>query len=200
MSIEDGLSISGTGSVLGDSPILQDKGYFEMTIQKEGTWAVGVCTKETDLKGTLSQEKVKTAWTLVSSMAGLPALPAGSTLGIALDQGDYPVQVYFYLDGKVVHDGRRQQTTATSARWITGVTYPLTEALREEDLLASQSAVVRVHGLKSLRSLCCCWVRRLRRSTGAPGRRSAGTRGRRPRPWVIEPSPERRWCICRTPR
>ena len=103
VSIEDGLSISGTGSVLGDSPILQDKGYFEMTIQKEGTWAVGVCTKETDLKGTLSQEKVKTAWTLVSSMAGLPALPAGSTLGIALDQGDYPVQVYFYLDGKVVH-------------------------------------------------------------------------------------------------
>ena len=24
-------------------------------------------------------------------------------IGIALDQGDYPVQVYFYLDGKVVH-------------------------------------------------------------------------------------------------
>ena len=34
-------------------------------------------------------------------MQGLPPLPPGSTLGIALDQGDYPVQVYFYLDDKV---------------------------------------------------------------------------------------------------
>jgi len=51
----------------------------------------------------LSQEKVATAWTLTSSMQGLPSLPAGSTLGVALDQGDFPVQVYFYLDSKVVH-------------------------------------------------------------------------------------------------
>ena len=36
-------------------------------------------------------------------MQGLPRLRPGSTLGIALDQGDYPVQVYFYLEGKVVH-------------------------------------------------------------------------------------------------
>merc|ERR1719502_2133490 len=103
VTMENGLTISGTGSILGDSPILQDKGYFEVTIKTEGTFAVGVATKESDLKGVLSQDKVATAWTLTSSMQGLPALPAGSTLGVALDQGDYPVQVYFYLDGKVVH-------------------------------------------------------------------------------------------------
>lgn len=101
VAIESELVISGTGSVLGDSPILQDKGYFEVTIKTEGTFAVGVATKETALGGVLSQEKVATAWTLTSSMQGLPALPAGSTLGVALDQGDFPVQVYFYLDGKV---------------------------------------------------------------------------------------------------
>jgi hypothetical protein len=87
VSLENGLIISGTGSVLGDSPILQDKGYFEMTIKTEGTFAVGVATKETALGGVLSQEKVASAWTLTSSMQGLPALPAGSTLGVALDQG-----------------------------------------------------------------------------------------------------------------
>lgn len=98
-----GLQISGTGSVLGDSPILQDKGYFEVTIVKGGTFAVGVATRETALGGVLSQDKASTAWTLTSSMQGLPPLPPGSTLGVALDQADYPVQVYFYLDQKVVH-------------------------------------------------------------------------------------------------
>lgn len=42
-----------------------------------------------------------TAWTLTSSMQGLPPVREGAVLGIALDQGDYPVQIYFYLDGKV---------------------------------------------------------------------------------------------------
>ena len=98
---ENGVLVSGNGSIFGDSPVLQDKAYFEVTIRTEGTFAVGVATKETALGGVLSQEKVATAWTLTSSMQGLPALPAGSTLGVALDQGDFPVQVYFYLDSKV---------------------------------------------------------------------------------------------------
>ena len=80
---------------------LQDKGYFEVTVHTEGSFAVGVATKDTALGGVLSQEKVATAWTLTSSLKALPPLPAGSTLGVALDQGDFPVQVYFYLDSKV---------------------------------------------------------------------------------------------------
>jgi hypothetical protein len=99
----EGTLVSGTGSVLGDSPVLQDKAYFELTIRTEGTFAVGVATKDTPLEGVISHEKVPTAWTLTSNMQSLPPLPAGSTLGVALDQGDFPVQVYFYLDGKVVH-------------------------------------------------------------------------------------------------
>ena len=97
----EGTLVSGTGSVLGDSPVLQDKAYFELTIRTEGTFAVGVATKDTPLEGVISHEKVPTAWTLTSNMQSLPPLPAGSTLGVALDQGDFPVQVYFYLDGKV---------------------------------------------------------------------------------------------------
>ena len=55
-------------------------------------------------------------------------------------------------DGHVVHDERRQQTTASGAGWISEVTRHLTEALQDDDLLADGSAVVRVHGLKSLPS------------------------------------------------
>ena len=96
-----GSQVSGTGSIFGDSPVLQDKGYFEVTLVTEGTFAVGVATRDAPLGAVL--DKATTAWTLTSSMQGLPPLPAGSTLGVALDQGDYPVQVYFYLEGKVVH-------------------------------------------------------------------------------------------------
>ena len=47
--------------------------------------------------------QVATAWTLTSSQQGVAALGAGDTIGVAFDQGDYPVQLYFYRDGKVVH-------------------------------------------------------------------------------------------------
>jgi len=95
----DGLSISGTGSIMADSPVLQDKAYFEATLVSSGSFAVGVATREAPLDGVLSQEKDGTAWTLTSSSS---ALAAGETVGVAFDQGDYPVQLYFYKAGKVV--------------------------------------------------------------------------------------------------
>lgn len=36
-------------------------------------------------------------------MQGIPAIAVGETIGVALDQGDYPVNVYFYRDGAVAH-------------------------------------------------------------------------------------------------
>ena len=56
----EGLTISGTGSIMGDSPILQDKAYFEVTVVRPGTFAVGVATKDVALDGVLSQDKVCT--------------------------------------------------------------------------------------------------------------------------------------------
>ena len=47
--------------------------------------------------------QVATAWTLTNAQQGVPPLAVGDTVGVAFDQGDYPVQLYFYRDGKVVH-------------------------------------------------------------------------------------------------
>ena len=55
----NGLAISGTGSIFGDSPVLQDKAYFEVTVLKAGTFAVGVAARETALDVVVSQEKVR---------------------------------------------------------------------------------------------------------------------------------------------
>jgi len=97
-----GSVISGSGSILGDSPVLQDKAYFEATLQTPGSFAIGVATRDAPLDGILSQDKAATAWTFTNSLQGT-AVGAGEVIGCALDQGDYPVQVYFYHQGKVVH-------------------------------------------------------------------------------------------------
>ena len=49
------------------------------------------------------QDKAATAWTLTSSLQALGPVQSGAVIGVALDQGDYPVQVYFYREGKVIH-------------------------------------------------------------------------------------------------
>ena len=40
------------------------------------------------------------AWTITNSVCDLQP---GAVIGCALDQGDYPVQVYFYSEGRVIH-------------------------------------------------------------------------------------------------
>lgn len=40
-----------------------------------------------------AQDKAATAWTLTSSLQALGPIQGGEVIGIALDQGDYPVQV-----------------------------------------------------------------------------------------------------------
>lgn len=85
-------TISGTGSVLGDSPILQDKGYFEATIIAPGTFAIGVAAKDSNLDGVLSPDKASSAWTITNNQPGIPPLAVGDVIGCAIDQADYPVQ------------------------------------------------------------------------------------------------------------
>ena len=57
----DGVVISGSGSIMGDSPVLQDKAYFEVTLRSAGTFSFGLATRETSLDGVLSQDKVSAA-------------------------------------------------------------------------------------------------------------------------------------------
>jgi len=96
-------TISGTGSVLGDSPILQDKGYFEATVITPGSFAIGVAVKDSPLDGVLSPDKGASAWTITNNQAGVTPVAAGDVLGCAIDQADYPVQCYFYKGNKLIH-------------------------------------------------------------------------------------------------
>lgn len=98
-----GRNISGTGSVLGDSPVLQDKGYFEAKVLSPGSFAIGVAIKDSPLDGVLSPDKAANAWTITHNQSGVGPVAAGDVLGCAIDQADYPVQVYFYKGSTLVH-------------------------------------------------------------------------------------------------
>jgi hypothetical protein len=43
--VKGGLRICGSGGALGSAPLVQTKSYFEVKVQQEGTWAVGVATR-----------------------------------------------------------------------------------------------------------------------------------------------------------
>ena len=51
-----GSTISGSGSVLAEMPVLQDKAYFETTVVTPGSFAIGFATKDSPLDGVLSQD------------------------------------------------------------------------------------------------------------------------------------------------
>mmetsp|Transcript_13949 Transcript_13949/g.35636 ORF Transcript_13949/g.35636 Transcript_13949/m.35636 type:complete len:196 (-) Transcript_13949:175-762(-) len=52
----DNLTVSGTGTALALAPLLQDRSFFEFTVQTPGSFAVGVASREVDRKGALGND------------------------------------------------------------------------------------------------------------------------------------------------
>lgn len=49
MIVKDGLRVCGCGGALTNAPLVQSKSYFEVKIQQDGIWAIGLATRSTDL-------------------------------------------------------------------------------------------------------------------------------------------------------
>jgi hypothetical protein len=47
--LKGGHRICGSGSALANNPITQSKAYFEVKVQQNGLWSVGLCTREANL-------------------------------------------------------------------------------------------------------------------------------------------------------
>ena len=108
-----GSTISGSGSVLAEMPVLQDKAYFETTVVTPGSFAIGFATKDSPLDGVLSQDTCATAWTLTHKLKVMEGVAPGEVVGCALDQGDYPVSLRFYQNGLPVTEQRGPVTEST---------------------------------------------------------------------------------------
>jgi len=47
--VKNGRRLCGTGGALSNVPIIQNKAYFEIKIQANGIWGVGLATRKVDL-------------------------------------------------------------------------------------------------------------------------------------------------------
>lgn len=57
--------VCGRGAVLGSAPLVQSKSYFEVKIQQDGVWGVGIATRSTNLETAIGGMDIE-SWALNS--------------------------------------------------------------------------------------------------------------------------------------
>uniref|UniRef100_A0A0V0JAK9 SPRY domain-containing protein 7 n=1 Tax=Schistocephalus solidus TaxID=70667 RepID=A0A0V0JAK9_SCHSO len=62
--LKNNTRICGTGGARANTPILQDKAYFEVKVQTSGSWAVGLCLSRADLNTLRSLREQSCVWAL----------------------------------------------------------------------------------------------------------------------------------------
>lgn len=98
--------ICGTGGALANAPLMQDKAYWEVKVQTEGVWGLGLAARQCALS-TMPLGQTKLAWVLRSdgavyhngaAVAKLPdrvVIDEGDTIGCSYDH----IELLFYLNG-----------------------------------------------------------------------------------------------------
>ncbi|XP_001607765.1 SPRY domain-containing protein 7 [Nasonia vitripennis] len=113
--------VCGRGAVLGNAPLVQSKSYFEVKIQQEGIWGVGIATRSTNLDTSVGGMDAE-SWAFNSDgvirhnkeeLHKVQNLPQeGDIIGISYDH----VELNFYLNGKSME---------APIMGIKGTTYPV---------------------------------------------------------------------------
>ncbi|KAJ8673683.1 hypothetical protein QAD02_004945 [Eretmocerus hayati] len=99
--------VCGRGGVLGNAPLVQSKSYFEVKIQQDGIWGVGIASRSANLDiamGGMDNE----SWALNSDgsikhnneeIHKIQNMPQeGDVIGVSYDH----VELNFYLNGKTL--------------------------------------------------------------------------------------------------
>lgn len=50
--VKEGCRICGSGGALASAPLVQSKSYFEVKLQQEGNWSIGLASRKADLNKT----------------------------------------------------------------------------------------------------------------------------------------------------
>ncbi|KAL5247469.1 hypothetical protein ACHWQZ_G019372 [Mnemiopsis leidyi] len=104
--VKSGRRICGAGGALADTPLNQDKTYFEIKVQASGIWGVGVASRDVCLDkpplGSCTNSWLLrhdgTCWHANEPMSTLSIVPSeGDIIGVTFDH----VQLQFYVNGKL---------------------------------------------------------------------------------------------------
>jgi len=106
--VKNGKRLCGTGGVLSNAPILQDKAYFEVKVQSDGVWGCGVASERCDLNNVPLGES---SWTFRNDLGFYSQANKIESADIELNEGDIigitydHVTLQFYLNGYLVGNG-----------------------------------------------------------------------------------------------
>ncbi|XP_014210422.1 SPRY domain-containing protein 7 [Copidosoma floridanum] len=113
--------ICGRGGVLGNAPLVQSKSYFEVKIQQDGIWGIGIATKLTNLNTAVGGTDNE-SWALNSdgvirhNKQELHKIQSKAQEGDIIGVSYNHVELNFYLNGKSLE---------VPVMGIKGATYPV---------------------------------------------------------------------------
>eukprot|EP01134_Creolimax_fragrantissima_P000250 CFRG0250T1 len=121
--VKDDLRVCGTGGALGNAPLVQDKSYWEIKVQTEGIWGVGVALATEDLNKVPLGQSTK-SWVFrndgyiyhngesYAQYGDAAKVNEGDVIGCSYDH----VDLFFYINGKRLD---------CSAMTVRGQVYPV---------------------------------------------------------------------------
>jgi len=106
--VKNGTRICGTGAALATADVVQDKSYFEIKIQSEGRWSVGLASMDCDLNK-LPLGNDSNSWVLSCDGSLRHDKVDIDTIDLSVAEGDYMgcsfdhVELNFFHNGKNLH-------------------------------------------------------------------------------------------------
>eukprot|EP00123_Amoebidium_parasiticum_P005043 comp16287_c0_seq1/m.14053 comp16287_c0_seq1/g.14053 ORF comp16287_c0_seq1/g.14053 comp16287_c0_seq1/m.14053 type:complete len:193 (-) comp16287_c0_seq1:230-808(-) len=120
--VKNGLRLCGSGGVLANAPLVQNKSYFEMKLQATGRWGLGVATRQEDLEK-LPLGASDRSWVLRSDGAVVHNGETYSVVdGPAFQEGDVLACSYDHVELQFFHNGRNLNCPVMTVR---GHIYPV---------------------------------------------------------------------------
>eukprot|EP01135_Chromosphaera_perkinsii_P009991 Nk52_evm26s1992 gene=Nk52_evmTU26s1992 len=119
--VKNNSRVCGNGGTLANAPIVQDKAYFEVTIQAKGVWGVGVASRDVNLDN-VPMGACKSSWVLRSDSTLCHNNEIYCKLEEEFEEGDVigcsynHDELLFYLNGRMVDCALRN---------VRGTVYPV---------------------------------------------------------------------------
>eukprot|EP00049_Salpingoeca_infusionum_P004747 m.83149 g.83149 ORF g.83149 m.83149 type:complete len:255 (+) comp12714_c1_seq4:93-857(+) len=105
--VKQGLRLCGSGGALATAPLTQSKTYFEVTIQTQGHWGIGLATRQADLNY-VPLGLCEYSWMMLSDGRLLHRNTSVALAAADFDEGDVigvsfdHVELKFFLNGSLL--------------------------------------------------------------------------------------------------
>jgi len=118
--VKNGMRLCGTGAARASSPILQDKAYWEVKIQQDGIWSIGIATPSADLNKDLGLDSC--SWAVTNNGLVRTRGHQEYKLNVQVEEGDILGFSYDHVELNIFCNGKNLDTPVLG---IKGTVFPV---------------------------------------------------------------------------